>query len=233
MAEAARVGGTRWKAAGIGSQTVLRRQADRPPAAGPVPLLPVVHARPAGHPRRPFIPAVLPADSNALPFAQRYRVPEGEASAPIVISTFGFALTAPLWLLVPEWARQGKSGNSFVSSRGEHQRGEPLPALRQGDVTIPAANLAGEFARQTACPTRTSPESGKARVRILYRSPPAGRSLGNSSTVDSACNAAASSRLPSLSVISTSPSDILPLNTSKPEAQCTTMRPGYCTFICQ
>ena len=47
--------------------------------------------------------AALPAGSNALLFAQRYRTLEGEASAAIVISTFGFALTAPLWLLVVGW----------------------------------------------------------------------------------------------------------------------------------
>lgn len=42
--------------------------------------------------------AALPIGSNALLFAQRYRTLEGEASALIVISTLGFALTAPLWL---------------------------------------------------------------------------------------------------------------------------------------
>ena len=44
--------------------------------------------------------AALPVGSNALLFAQRYRVLEGEASAVIVLSTAGFALTAPLWLAV-------------------------------------------------------------------------------------------------------------------------------------
>ena len=47
--------------------------------------------------------AALPAGSNALLFAQRYRTLEAETSAAIVISTFGFALTAPLWLLVVAW----------------------------------------------------------------------------------------------------------------------------------
>ena len=42
--------------------------------------------------------AALPSGSNALLFAQRYRTLEGEASAAIVLSTLGFALTAPLWL---------------------------------------------------------------------------------------------------------------------------------------
>ena len=42
--------------------------------------------------------AALPIGSNALLFAQRYRTLEGEASAMIIISTLGFALTAPLWL---------------------------------------------------------------------------------------------------------------------------------------
>ena len=42
--------------------------------------------------------AALPTGSNALLFAQRYQTLEGEASAVIVMSTLGFALTAPLWL---------------------------------------------------------------------------------------------------------------------------------------
>lgn len=49
--------------------------------------------------------AALPVGSNALLFAQRYRVLEGEASAVIVLSTAGFALTAPLWLMVLAWWR--------------------------------------------------------------------------------------------------------------------------------
>ncbi len=42
--------------------------------------------------------AALPVGSNAMLFAQRYRVREGEAAAVVVISTVGFMLTAPLWL---------------------------------------------------------------------------------------------------------------------------------------
>jgi predicted permease len=49
--------------------------------------------------------AALPVGSNALLFAQRYRTLEGEASAVIVLSTAGFALTAPLWLSVLAWWR--------------------------------------------------------------------------------------------------------------------------------
>jgi malonate transporter and related proteins len=49
--------------------------------------------------------AALPAGSNTLLFAQRYRVLEGEASAVIVLSTAGFALTAPLWLSALAWWR--------------------------------------------------------------------------------------------------------------------------------
>ena len=47
--------------------------------------------------------AALPVGSNALLFAQRYRVLEGQASAVIVLSTAGFALTAPLWLTGLAW----------------------------------------------------------------------------------------------------------------------------------
>jgi predicted permease len=42
--------------------------------------------------------AALPVGSNALMFAQRYRTDEAEATAAIVVSTLGFAVTAPLWL---------------------------------------------------------------------------------------------------------------------------------------
>jgi malonate transporter and related proteins len=49
--------------------------------------------------------AALPVGSNALLFAQRYQVLEGETSAVIVLSTAGFALTAPLWLAVLAWWR--------------------------------------------------------------------------------------------------------------------------------
>lgn len=47
--------------------------------------------------------AALPVGSNALLFAQRYRTLEHEATAAIVISTFGFVVSAPLWLLVVGW----------------------------------------------------------------------------------------------------------------------------------
>jgi malonate transporter and related proteins len=42
--------------------------------------------------------AALPAGSNALMFAQRYRTLEGETTATVVFSTLGFVVTAPLWL---------------------------------------------------------------------------------------------------------------------------------------
>ena len=42
--------------------------------------------------------AALPVGANALIFAQRYRTLEAEASAAIVLSTFAFAATAPMWL---------------------------------------------------------------------------------------------------------------------------------------
>jgi hypothetical protein len=45
----------------------------------------------------------LPSGSNALIFAQRYRVLEAEATTAIVLSTVGFVLTAPLWLAVLAW----------------------------------------------------------------------------------------------------------------------------------
>lgn len=44
--------------------------------------------------------AALPVGSNPLLFAQRYRNLEGETTTAVVISTFAFALTAALWLLV-------------------------------------------------------------------------------------------------------------------------------------
>jgi hypothetical protein len=47
--------------------------------------------------------ASLPIGSNALLFAQRYATLEAEATAGIVLSTFGFMLTAPIWLLVLGW----------------------------------------------------------------------------------------------------------------------------------
>ncbi len=42
--------------------------------------------------------AALPSGSNALLFAQRYGALEAETTATIVISTFAFVVTAPLWL---------------------------------------------------------------------------------------------------------------------------------------
>ena len=47
--------------------------------------------------------AALPTGSNALLFAQRYATLEAEATAAIVLSTFGFVFTAPAWLLVLAW----------------------------------------------------------------------------------------------------------------------------------
>ena len=47
--------------------------------------------------------AALPVGSNALLFAQRYATLEAEATASIVLSTFGFVFTAPLWLLMLGW----------------------------------------------------------------------------------------------------------------------------------
>ncbi|MBC7995745.1 MAG: AEC family transporter [Rhizobacter sp.] len=44
--------------------------------------------------------AALPVGNNALIFAQRYEVQEGESTAAIALSTFAFALTAPAWLWV-------------------------------------------------------------------------------------------------------------------------------------
>ena len=44
--------------------------------------------------------AALPVGSNALMFSQRYETLEAEATATVVLSTFGFALTAPLWLAI-------------------------------------------------------------------------------------------------------------------------------------
>ncbi|MDO9287025.1 MAG: AEC family transporter [Aquabacterium sp.] len=47
--------------------------------------------------------AALPTGSNALIFAQRYRSHEAETTTAIVVSTMGFALTAPLWLALVAW----------------------------------------------------------------------------------------------------------------------------------
>ena len=44
--------------------------------------------------------AALPIGSNALIFAQRYRALEAETTAAIVVSTLGFVVTAPLWLVL-------------------------------------------------------------------------------------------------------------------------------------
>ena len=44
--------------------------------------------------------AALPVGTNALLFSQRYETLESEATAAIVISTFAFAITASLWMLV-------------------------------------------------------------------------------------------------------------------------------------
>jgi predicted permease len=48
--------------------------------------------------------AALPTGSNALIFAQRYRTHEAEASATVVLCTFVFGLTAPMWLALLHWA---------------------------------------------------------------------------------------------------------------------------------
>jgi predicted permease len=45
----------------------------------------------------------LPAGSNAMMFAQRYRTLEVETTGAVVLSTLLFALVAPLWLLLPTW----------------------------------------------------------------------------------------------------------------------------------
>ncbi|MGY4827268.1 AEC family transporter [Sphaerotilaceae bacterium SBD11-9] len=42
--------------------------------------------------------AALPVGNNALIFAQRYEAQEAETTAAVALSTFAFALTAPLWL---------------------------------------------------------------------------------------------------------------------------------------
>jgi len=47
--------------------------------------------------------AALPAGSNTLMFAQRYRTLEAEANAGIVVSTVAFVATASLWLSVLTW----------------------------------------------------------------------------------------------------------------------------------
>jgi len=47
--------------------------------------------------------AALPTGTNALIFAQRYRVREAEATSTIVLSTVAFMLTAPAWLALLDW----------------------------------------------------------------------------------------------------------------------------------
>jgi predicted permease len=44
--------------------------------------------------------AALPTGNNALIFSQRYHSLEGETTATITVSTFAFALTAPVWLWI-------------------------------------------------------------------------------------------------------------------------------------
>lgn len=51
--------------------------------------------------------AALPAGSNALIFAQRYRALEAQTTAAIVVSTFGFVVTASLWLALLGWLEAG------------------------------------------------------------------------------------------------------------------------------
>jgi malonate transporter and related proteins len=47
--------------------------------------------------------AAMPVGSNALIFAQRYRLLEAEATAGIVLSTVAFAATASVWIAVLAW----------------------------------------------------------------------------------------------------------------------------------
>jgi predicted permease len=51
--------------------------------------------------------AALPAGSNAQMFSQRYRAHEPEVTGALVLSTLGFAATAPLWLLILRWLQPG------------------------------------------------------------------------------------------------------------------------------
>lgn len=44
--------------------------------------------------------SALPVGANALIFAQRYATRQGEATAAIVLSTFAFVFSAPLWLAI-------------------------------------------------------------------------------------------------------------------------------------
>ena len=47
--------------------------------------------------------AGLPAGSNALMFAQRYRAQEAETTATVVLSTLAVVINVPLWLAVLSW----------------------------------------------------------------------------------------------------------------------------------
>jgi malonate transporter and related proteins len=47
--------------------------------------------------------AALPTGTNALVFAQRYRVQQAQASVAVVVSTLGFIVSAGLWLAVLGW----------------------------------------------------------------------------------------------------------------------------------
>jgi hypothetical protein len=51
--------------------------------------------------------AALPTGSNALIFAQRYRVLEAEATTAIVLSTVGYVVTVTGWLSVLAWLGGG------------------------------------------------------------------------------------------------------------------------------
>lgn len=48
----------------------------------------------------PVLAAGLPIGTNAMIFAQRYGALEGESTTAVVLSTFCFILTAPLWLVI-------------------------------------------------------------------------------------------------------------------------------------
>jgi malonate transporter len=47
--------------------------------------------------------ASLPAGSNALMFAQRYRTLETEVTAAMVLSTLMVVVNVPLWMAVLSW----------------------------------------------------------------------------------------------------------------------------------
>jgi malonate transporter len=48
----------------------------------------------------PVLAAGLPIGTNAMIFAQRYQTLEGESTTAVVLSTFCFIITAPLWLAI-------------------------------------------------------------------------------------------------------------------------------------